>query len=116
MLAGDLPRPGFPQRLRETAPAVWFRLAAGALHFAGVHARRQDSVACLANLCQAALSTAQGRLASAGEWVLNEKRLAGRAGLSDVQDRLKQPGQNLSALVSDVGARLGVEDVVWGDE
>jgi hypothetical protein len=27
--AGDLPGPEFPRRLRETAPAAWFRLAAG---------------------------------------------------------------------------------------
>jgi hypothetical protein len=34
VLAGELPRPAFPPRLRETAPAAWFRLAAGALSFA----------------------------------------------------------------------------------
>jgi len=38
VLAGDLPRPRFPQKLRQTAPTAWFRLAAGALHFAEVHA------------------------------------------------------------------------------
>lgn len=38
VLAGDLPRPGFPPKLRQTAPAAWLRLAAGALHFAEVHA------------------------------------------------------------------------------
>src|SRR5262249_41785386 len=81
VLAGEWPRPGFPQRLRESAPAAWFRLAAGALHFADVHAGRQDRAACLANLCQAALAAAQGRLAAAGEWALNEKRLVERAGL-----------------------------------
>ena len=90
MLAGDLPRPRFPPNPRQTAPAAWFRLAAGALHFAEVHAGRRDRVACLANLCQAVLAAAQGRLAAAGEWVLNEKRLAERAGLADVQDRLGQ--------------------------
>jgi hypothetical protein len=61
----------------ETAPAAWFRLAAGALSFADVYAGRQDRVACLANLCQAVLATAQGRLAAAGEWVLK-----GRSGFS----------------------------------
>ena len=76
VLAGELPRPGFPPRLRQTAPRAWFRLAAGALHFAEVHAGRQDRVACLANLCQAVLATAQGRLAAAGEWVLNESGLS----------------------------------------
>jgi hypothetical protein len=73
VLAGELPRPQFPPKLRQTAPQAWFRLAAGALYVAEVHAGRQDRVACMANLGQAVLATAQGRLAAAGEWVLNEK-------------------------------------------
>ena len=113
VLAGDLPRPGFPRKLRETAPAAWFRLAAGALHFAEVHAGRQDAVACLANLCQAVLAAAQGRLAAAGEWALNEKRLAKRAGLDGVQDRLGRSDQDLRTLVSDVRALLRLSDAVW---
>jgi hypothetical protein len=113
VLAGDLPRPAFPPRLLQTAPEAWFRLAAGALSFAGVYAGRQDRVACLANLCQAVLATGQGRLAAAGEWVLNEKRLTERAGLDAIQDRLAQPGPGLDALVSDVRVRLGLDDPVW---
>ena len=116
VLAGDLPRPVFPPKLRETAPAAWFRLAAGAAHFAEVYAQRQDRVACLANLCQAVLAAAQGRLAAAGEWVLNEKRLVARAGLGGVQDLLGQPGRGLGSLVSDVRVRLGLKDDVWTDE
>ena len=64
-------------------------------------------------LCQAVLATAQGRLAAAGEWVLNEKRLTERAGLDAIQDRLAQPGPDLGALVSDVHACLGLRDGVW---
>jgi hypothetical protein len=116
VLAGDLPRPDFPAKLRKTAPEAWARLAAGALHFADVHARRQDRAACLANLCQAVLASGQGRLAAAGEWILNEKRLVERAGLHDVQDRLGQPEQSLSALVSDVRTHLAVTDPVWPTE
>jgi hypothetical protein len=110
------PARGFPPKLRQTAPAAWSRLAAGALHFAEVHAGRQDQVACLANLCQAVLAAGQGRLAAAGEWVLNEKRLTERAGLGSVQDQLRQPGQDLGTLVSDVRAALGLRDDVWMDE
>ena len=115
VLAGDLPRPAFPRKLRETAPQAWTRLAAGGLCFAEVYAGRQDRVACLANLCQAVLAAAQGRLAAAGEWVLNEKRLVARAGLDGIGDRLGQPGQDLGALVSDVRDRLGLRDAVWTD-
>jgi hypothetical protein len=113
VLAGELPRPAFPPRLRQTAPVAWFRLAAGALHFAEVHAGRQDRVACLANLGQAVLASAQGRLAAAGEWVLNEKRITERAGLHAVQDRLAQPDQDLSTLVADIRACLQLTDTVW---
>jgi hypothetical protein len=113
VLAGALPRPGFPPKLRQTAPVAWFRLAAGALHYADVYAGRQGRVACLANLCQAVLATAQGRLAAAGEWVLNEKRITERAGLHAVQDRLAHPEQDLGRLVSDVRACLELTDSVW---
>ena len=113
VLAGDLPRPRFPPRLRETAPVAWARLAAGALHFAGVHAGRQDRAGCLANLGQAVLAAAEGRMAAAGQWVLNEKRLTERAGLHAVQDLLAQPGRDLAGLVSDVRACLELRDAVW---
>jgi hypothetical protein len=113
VLAGQLPRPAFPQMLRDTAPAAWFRIAGGALHFAEVYASRDDRTACLANLCQAVLATAQGRLAAAGEWALNEKRIVERAGLEGVQHRLGQPDQFLPELVSDVAALLSLSDAVW---
>jgi hypothetical protein len=116
VLAGELPRPRFSPKLRRTAPTAWSRLAAGALHFAEVQAGREDTAACLANLCQAVLAAAQSRLAAAGEWVLNEKRLVQRAGLGSVQDRLGQPERDLTPLVRDVGALLAVSDAVWIDE
>jgi hypothetical protein len=116
VLAGDLPRPDFPQKLRKTAPEAWARLAAGALHFADVHAQRQDRAACLANLCQAVLASGQGRLAAVGEWILNEKRLVERAGLHDVQALLERPSRSLTTLVSDVRAHLAVTDPVWPTE
>ncbi|HEY7430418.1 MAG TPA: hypothetical protein VH641_06750, partial [Streptosporangiaceae bacterium] len=77
---------------------------------------RQDRVACLANLCQAVLAAAQGRLAAAGEWVLNEKRLVERASLTGVQERLAQPDGGLAALVSDVRETLRLADAVWTGE
>ena len=115
VLAGELPRPAFPEKLRQTAPTVWSRLAAGALHYAVVYAERRDRVACLANLCQAVLATAQGRLAAEGIWVLNEKRLVERAGLDGIQDCLDRPEPSLAALVSDVRSSVGLTDAVWAD-
>jgi hypothetical protein len=116
VLTGELPRPSFPPRLRQTAPVAWSRLAAGALHFAEVHASRADRAACLANLCQAVLAAAQGRMAAAGEWALSEKRLVQRAGLGSVQERLSQPDGDLPRLVGDVRALLAVRDGVWADD
>ncbi len=113
VLAGHLPRPRFPPKLRQTAPVAWSRLAAGALHFAEVYARRGDRAACLANLCQAALAAAQGRLAADGQWILNEKRLIDRAALGSVQERLGQPDRDLPQLVGDVRALLAVRDTIW---
>jgi len=89
-LVGELPRPSFPDRLRQTAPALWYRLAAGALATGEVHADRGDRVAALANLSQAVLATAQGRLAAAGQWALNEKQIIARAGLTDVQTLIEE--------------------------
>jgi hypothetical protein len=84
VLHGELPRPdGYPPALRAAAPPVWANLAAGALRTGAVHAERGDRVAALANLAQAVLAAAHGRLASAGRWVLNEKRLVARTGLED---------------------------------
>jgi hypothetical protein len=113
VLTGELPRPQFPPKLRQTAPAAWVRIAAGALRFAEMHAGRGDRTACLANLCQGVLAAAQGRLAAAGEWILNEKRLVERAGLGDIQDQLRQSEPDLVRLVGDVGAALALSDAVW---
>jgi hypothetical protein len=115
VLAGDLPRPRFPDELRRGAPTVWMRLAAGALHFADAHARRGDRVAGLANLGQAVLAAAQARLAADGVWALNEKRLVERAGLGHLHERFQRPEPDLAALVADVRADLDVRDPVWID-
>ncbi len=97
VLRGELPRSEFPQPLRETAPALWFRLAAGALAIGRVHAGRGDAIAALANFTQAVLATAQGRLAADGEWALNEKRIIQRAGLTEAQATLNDLDTNAIA-------------------
>jgi hypothetical protein len=101
VLFGELPRPSFPARLRETAPALWFRLAAGALAVGRTHADRGDAIAAVANFTQAVLATAQGRLAAQGLWALNEKRIIERAGLTEAQ-----------AIVADVEVHHAAETLV----
>lgn len=106
VLAGELPRPSFPDRLRHSAPPLWYQLAAGALHFAEVHARRGDRVASLANLTQAVLSAAEGRLAADGQWALNEKAIISKAGLDAVQAQLS--GDDLDAMTAATRAILNL--------
>jgi hypothetical protein len=88
VLAGALPCPAFSDELRASAPPRWYRLAAGALDCADVHADRGDELASLANVGQAVLCAAQARLAGRGEWALNEKGIIRRAGLEGLQAQL----------------------------
>lgn len=90
VLVGDLPKPSFPDALRQTAPVVWNRLAGGALHFARLHLARKDLVAASANLGQAVLAAAQARLAASSEWALNEKGIVERAGLGEAGDAISE--------------------------
>jgi len=113
VLFGELPRPSFPERLVGTAPPVWFDLAAGALHFADVYASRGDRVGCLANLGQAALATAQGRLVAAAEWALNEKGILERAGLASLQETLRGTDRHLSDVAGEVRRALDLPGTRW---
>jgi predicted nucleotidyltransferase len=81
VLVGALPRPDYPDALRESAPPKWLNLARGALKFAAQHERNHDPVPQQANLAVALLSVAHARCAAAGVWALNEKGLVERAGL-----------------------------------
>jgi predicted nucleotidyltransferase len=93
VLVGELPRPEFPERLRETAPPRWRATAERAVGLAEVVAGRGDVVACVGVLAQAAMATAQARLAERGEWALTEKQIVRRAGLSRrVESILASPG------------------------
>lgn len=111
-LAGELPRPRFPEALVASAPGRWNGRAQVALMFASSHAVAGDAVCCAGMLAQAVLCVAHGRLAARGEWVLNEKRLVQRAGLDDLQAALASAGATSSELVASVAAvsaGLGVE-------
>jgi hypothetical protein len=112
VLHGELPRPSFPAPLRQAAPKLWYRLAAGALAVGRVHAGRGDRIAAVANFTQAVLATAQGRLAAAGTWALNEKRLVERADLDAAQEFLdcidaEDAGRDLSELLGLPAWRCG---------
>jgi hypothetical protein len=62
LLAGQLPRPGFPEALRQAAPAHWRRSAGFSLAIADTAAARHDVVSCAGLLAKAAIEAAQAAL------------------------------------------------------
>jgi predicted nucleotidyltransferase len=110
-LAGELPRPGFPDALAARAPTWWSGRASVSLMYATRYAAAGDFVCCTGMLVDAALSAAHARLAQRREWALNEKRLLQRAGLDEVQALLSPAAlaaTTLPATVAAVGDVLGI--------
>lgn len=110
-ISGELSRPDFPSKLSDTAATRWEGRAGVALMFAANHARSGDPVCCAGMLSNAVLCVAHARLAGRREWVLNEKLLVERAGLSETKGLLANPGltgKQLVATVDTVSTTLGV--------
>ena len=112
VLAGELPRPGFPDALRRVAPARWRRSAALSLAIAHTAAERHDVVACAGLLAKAAVEAAQAALAERGEWVLNEQGIVRRAALGAlVEGIMAAPGDRpfeLARAVTAMRAAVGI--------
>ena len=110
VLHGALPRPAFSDALAASAPRWWSHIAAMALKIADAHAERDDTAATCANVTQAALACAQGRLAARKRWVLNEKGIIARAGLAIVDDILLAEVDSPRRLITATRAALGLPD------
>jgi hypothetical protein len=112
MLGGELPRPDFPQALRDTAARRWRASAAFSLAVAEAAAERHDVVSCAGLLAKAAIEAAQGALAEKGEWALDEKGIVRRAELgARVEAILAAPGDRafeLARAVTAMRALLGI--------
>ena len=106
-LSGELPRPEYPEPLAAAAAERWHGRAGVSLMFAEIHATAGDASACAGMLADAVLSAGHARLAERHEWVLNEKRLVERAGLTEVQPLLAAPGATSAELAATVGALAG---------
>jgi hypothetical protein len=110
VLVGELPRPGFPAALRERAAREWRESARLTLSYAdAAYASRGDALGCAGSLARAVVEAAHGRLAAAGVWALNEKRIVERAGLGQLAPRFAHLGGTageLHAAVAEVGAAL----------
>jgi hypothetical protein len=112
LLAGELPRPGFPDALRQAAPGRWRRSAGFSLAIADTAAGRHDVVSCAGLLAKAAIEAAQAALAERGEWALNEKAIVRRAALgARVEAIVAAPGDRpfeLSRAVTAMRGALGI--------
>lgn len=120
VLAGELPRPGFPEALRDSARRRWRASAAFSLAVAETAAERHDVVSCAGLLAKAAVEAAQAALAEKGEWALNEKGIVRQAELgARVEAILAAPGDRafeLARAVTAMRAALGIgrdEEVVF---
>jgi hypothetical protein len=108
VLVGDLPRPAFPDALRQVAPGRWQASAAFSLAIAETAAAHHDVVPCAGLLAKAVIEAAQAALAERGEWVLTEKGIVRRAGLGGwVEGILAAPGDRPFELGRAVTAMCG---------
>jgi hypothetical protein len=112
VLAGKLPRPAFPDALRQAAPGRWRRSARFSLAIADTAAARHDVVSCAGLLAKAAIEAAQATLAERGEWALTEKGIIRRAALgARVEAIMAAPGDRpfeLARAVTAMRAALGI--------
>lgn len=89
VLRGRLPRPTYPEALRDTAPTTWWSSAELLFGYARAnHAAHGRLTQCVGLLAQAASQAAHAVLAAKGEWVTNEKTLLSRANLRQVDQLL----------------------------
>jgi predicted nucleotidyltransferase len=87
VLRGQLPRPQYPQALRDAAPPIWREKAELTLRYArSAYAARGQVTEVAGALATAGMQAAQAVLAARGEWATNEKRLLHRAGLRELDE------------------------------
>jgi predicted nucleotidyltransferase len=85
VLHGTLPRPVFPEKLKESARGRWWGEAELTLGYARTaYAEPGLLTETLGAVATAACMAAHAILAGRGEWVTNEKRLVDRAGLRGI--------------------------------
>jgi hypothetical protein len=106
VLRGRLPRPDYPEALRQSAPSFWRHRAAQTLSNAK-NAYVQRGL--LTEVAAALANTAHAVLAARGEWVINEKRLlqqAGLRGIDAIVAGLRPDPETLAHAVADAEALL----------
>lgn len=118
-LHGDIPAAPFPAKLAAAAPPVWRFCRSFSLDYARMHAQRGNAAGTMGQAAAAVMQEAHAIMCQRSEWVCNEKRLIGTAGLTDLQALFAQvPNKpaNLMQWVDRIADRLGVprdEDTPW---
>jgi predicted nucleotidyltransferase len=110
VLRGDLPKPTYPEKLRESAPRRWWGEAERTLGYArAAHAERGHAAETAGAIATATCQAAHAVLAGRGGWVTNEKTLLYRSGLrgiDDVLSGLAAKPERLTRAVDDATALL----------
>ena len=104
VLSGELPRPDFPDRLRVSAHERWHVDATLTLGYARAALDRGDMAVATGNVVRAVFEESHSRLAQRGEWALNEKGLAERAGLGALVADLAPDPARLRAVIDALSA------------
>jgi hypothetical protein len=111
VLHGALPdRASYPAPLVEIAQSRWRFACAFSMEHARMRAERGDVVGAMGQAAKAAIENAHAVLAGKRTWVLNEKRILERAGLTELHALFSQAPrrEELVGWVSTVRVALGV--------
>src|SRR5215472_884387 len=110
VLHGELPRPGYPPRLADEASMRWLADAQASLWYAAsALGSRGDVTVAHANAARGLIEASHARLAARREWVLNEKGIVARAGLTPLANRMLAARDTtaLAAAIEYVSAEIG---------
>ncbi len=102
-LWGELPRPGYPDALRKSAPPLWLDQANRELDYAAYWAASANPMNCAGVLAKVVLQGAHARLAHRGIWALNEKRMVQWADLANLFGRFSNLGSSTEQLTLAIG-------------
>jgi hypothetical protein len=109
VLAGELPGiTAMPQALVDGAPPRWRFARDFSLEYARMHAARGNAIGAIGHAAKAVFEEAHARLCARGQWVLNEKRMVGAAGLEAAQALFSSPPPAIGSApwLDDVQQRL----------
>ncbi|HEY9291384.1 MAG TPA: nucleotidyltransferase domain-containing protein, partial [Microlunatus sp.] len=93
VLVGELPRPDYPEALRDSAAQGWSARAELTLDFARTaHARQGRVATCFGALAIGAAEFAHAVAATSGRWVTNDKTLLSIGRMDGVDDIVRRAG------------------------